>query len=158
MKNIFKKYQGKQKSFTLVELMIATGIFMVTFVGILMTFVKCLELSELSKNSILALYGSKSRLERIKNTQNIAFNQIKANYNNVLFTVNGLTGNGVTYVDDTNPNLLKVTVTFCWRQSNQRVIGEDKNLNGQLNAGEDANGNGLLDSPTTLVNYIFNAG
>ncbi len=49
-----------------------------------------------------------------------------------------------------------VTVTFCWRQSNGRLMGEDSNLNGALNTGEDVNGNGTIDSPVQLIAYIYN--
>ena len=34
-------------------------------------------------------------------------------------------------------------------------MGEDTNINGALNAGEDANGNGVLDSPVEMTTYIF---
>jgi len=62
---------------------------------------------------------------------------------------------GVVYVDDTNPELLEVTVSVCWQQV-LRVIGEDKNLNGVLDAGEDTNGNGKIDSSVQLVTRIVN--
>ena len=65
-----------------------------------------------------------------------------------------LNGIGVSEVDNTNPGLLMVTMSFSWRQTNNRIIGEDTNFNGQLNAGEDKNGNGVLDSPAQLVSYI----
>jgi len=51
--------------------------------------------------------------------------------------------------------LLQATVSVCWRQKN-RVIGEDKNLNGALDAGEDANGNKIIDSPVELTTLIVN--
>ena len=150
-KNNFKTRRG----FTLIEVMVAAVVFILAFVGILISYLKCLELNEFAKNSSLAVSVSQSRLEKIKNIRNKPFNQIKATYNNVTFTSNELTGIGVSYIDDSNPKLLKITVTFCWQQSNRRVIGEDQNLNGQLNVNEDKNANGILDSPTTLVSYIY---
>jgi len=42
--------------------------------------------------------------------------------------------------------LLKVKAVICWRDKN-RVFGEDQNLNGVLDAGEDINKNGEIDSP-----------
>lgn len=142
----------KSRAFTLIELMVAAVVFILAFVGILLSYLKCLELNEISKNSSLAVRATKGRLEEIRNK---TFNQIKASYNNVPFTAAGLSGMGVSYVDDTDPNLLKITVTFCWKQYSGLIVGEDKNLNGQLNAGEDKNGNNLLDSPTTMVSYVY---
>ena len=35
-----------------------------------------------------------------------------------------------------------------------RVIGEDKNLNGTLDGGEDSNANGRLDSPGQILTLM----
>ncbi len=134
------------------ELLVAAMVMILAFLGLFSSYLACLELNELSKNSSLAVRATKSRLEEIRNT---LFSQIKLTYNNVTFPVSGLNGMGVSYIDDTDPNLLKVTVTVGWKQYSGMIVGEDKNLNGQLDAGEDKNGNGLLDSPTTMVSYVF---
>ena len=44
------------------------------------------------------------------------------------------------------PTVLDLHVSACW-QARGRRIGEDLNCNGSLDAGEDPNGNGWLDSP-----------
>lgn len=41
----------------------------------------------------------------------------------------------------------------CYREKN-RIIGEDANLNGVLDAGEDDNENGELDSPAHIETVI----
>jgi len=138
--------------FSLIELLIAVGIFLLAFVGILVSYLTCLELAQLSKNTSIAVHAVKARLETIENT---AFDQTKATYNNITFTTAGLTGMGVSYVDDTNPRLLKITIPFCWKQPSGRIVGEDTNLNGQVNGSEDKNANGLLDSPVQIVTYRF---
>jgi hypothetical protein len=46
-------------------------------------------------------------------------------------------------------DLLELTVSVCWKQKG-RVIGEDKDLDGVLDSGEDANGNGMIDSSVEL--------
>ena len=143
---------NQKTAVTLTELMVATAVFILAFTGILLSYIRCLEFNELSKSSVIAIQASRNRLEEMRNT---AFNQIKTAYNNVTFTTAGLNGKGVTYVNDINPQLLKITVTFCWKQGTGRTIGEDTNLNGQLDAGEDKNGNSILDSPTTLVTNIY---
>ena len=52
-----------------------------------------------------------------------------------------------------NPDLLDLYISACW-SARQRRISEDANCNGVLNAGEDRNGNGLLDSPVMLSTRI----
>ncbi|HOW35916.1 MAG TPA: type II secretion system protein [Candidatus Omnitrophota bacterium] len=141
-----------KKGFTLVESMVAVSILIFVLVSILFSYVACLSLSEISKNASIAMRAAKTRFEQIRNTP---FDQIKATYNNVTFTTPGLHGIGVSYVDDSNQDLLRVTVTFCWQQPNGLLIGEDVNLNGQLDIGEDKNGNGIVDSPAELASYIF---
>lgn len=137
---------------SLLEMLIAATVFIVAFVVVLISYLTCLELNEVSKNTSTALHATKARFEQIQNTP---FNQIKAAYHNVTYTATGLTGMGVSYVDDTNPRLLKITLSFSWKQPGGRMIGEDTNLNGVLNAGEDKNANGIIDSPVEVVSYLF---
>lgn len=145
----------KSPGFTLVELMVATLILGVTLVGLLGSYISCLDLNDLSKNTSLAINIAQTKLEEIKNHD---YALIKNDYDPTNqgkpFDITGLTGKGVSYVDDTNPNLLLVTVTVCWRQQNRRIIGEDSNLNGQLDSGEDKNLNNRLDSIAQVITYI----
>lgn len=145
------KYQNN-RGFSLSELMIATLIFAFTFAGTLIVFFRCIELSELARNSSTAVNAAKSRLASIENTP---FANILAAYNNTTFTAAGVNGMGTTYVTSLDADLLRVTLVFCWREKNGRVMGEDTNINGALNAGEDANGNGVLDSPVEMTTYIY---
>ena len=141
-----------QRGLTLPELMVAGVVMILTISGILISYLRCLELSEISKNMTFAVEAVKSKIEQIRSTP---FNQIKITYDTISFTAPSLNGLGVSYVNDNNPQLLQVTVSFCWKQSNGRIYGEDKNLNGVINAGEDTNANGILDSPVELVSYIY---
>ena len=50
--------------------------------------------------------------------------------------------------------LFEAKITASFKLPNGRIIGEDKNLNGILDAGEDLNGNGELDSPVFLKSFI----
>lgn len=144
-----------QKGFTLVELLVATLIMIISFIGILVAYIRCLELSEMSRNSSTALTAAKSRMEQIKNTN---FADILANYHQVTFTTPNLDGIGVSYVDASNVDLLEITVTFCWRQKNGLIVGEDSDLDGVLDPGEEQSvpANNILDSPVQLVTYIYN--
>lgn len=143
-----------QKAFTLPELLIATVVFVLTFVGILLSYLRCMELNELSRNSSLAVAAVKSRMEDIKNTD---FVNILNTYDKVAFSANGINGQGVSYVEDvaTDPKLLKVTISFSWKQKSGLLVGEDDDLDGQLDAGEDKNVNNILDSITQVVSYVY---
>ena len=141
------------RSFSLSELMIATLIFTLTFAGVITVFFRCMELSELARNTSAALNACKSRIASIEDT---AFAQILGTYNNTTFTAPNVNGIGVTYVTNPSANILQVTTSFSWKEKNGRLMGEDSNLNGLLNAGEDKNANGILDSPVKLTTYVYN--
>ena len=141
-----------QDGFTFPELLIASLILMAIFVGTMMVFIKCLDLTEFAGNSTSAVWAVKNRIAQIEGT---AFAQIAGTYHNVTFTDNAVNGIGVSDVDSSNPELLEVTVTFCWRQKNGRIIGEDLDLDGVLDGGEDTNGNGIIDSPVQVVTKIY---
>jgi len=148
-------YQEKHKrckGFTLPELLIATVILMLVFVGMLLGYIRGMELSEMSRNSSRAILLAKSRVEQIRNTP---FNQLVATYDNTAFSTVGLNGIGVSYVDDADPELFQITVTVCWREKNGRIIGEDSDLDGILDPGEDMNGNGMLDSYAQIVTQLY---
>lgn len=138
-----------KKGFTLVEALLATVIIAVALCGIMAAYVGCFGLLTTSKNVNIATNYAQGLMEQIRNTP---FPQITSfTYNP---TVPNMPQNSiVVYVDDTNPELLKVTISVCWMQNN-RVIGEDQNLNGVLDPGEDTNGNGIIDSPVQLVTLV----
>jgi len=50
-------------------------------------------------------------------------------------------------------DLKRIRLIGCFK-SRQRIIGEDKDLDGILDTGEDSNGNGRLDSPLEIVTLI----
>ena len=56
----------------------------------------------------------------------------------------------------------EITTVICWRGKGGRIIGEDNGgfggashqLNGELNSGEDHNGDGRLSSPCEITTTI----
>ncbi|MBU3933384.1 MAG: prepilin-type N-terminal cleavage/methylation domain-containing protein [Candidatus Omnitrophica bacterium] len=144
----------KRGGFTLLEVMIAAAVLVVALLGLLGVFTNCFGLNETARNLTIAINGAQERLEQIRNAD---FGTIIANYNGP-FNVSGLDGIGrvdATYVAGSNNNLIDTRVVICWRQGRNRIIGEDINLNGNLDAGEDVNPtNGSLDSPAQLVTLI----
>jgi prepilin-type N-terminal cleavage/methylation domain-containing protein len=51
-------------------------------------------------------------------------------------------------------DIVSLRVVVCYKFGN-RVLGEDSNLNGALNSGEDVDGHAGLDSPITLRTLVY---
>ena len=165
-----------RRGFTLAELMIAALILVVILVGLLATFVTCFELNETNRNKALALYAAQEEMAKIRNydfdnaCDDFAINATPSGTNST-FTVTDMPAgesSGVIYAYvDTEYNtcpggfdctcdydILRVVISVCWRQKSGRVIGEDTDLDGVLDTGEDANINGQIDSPVQLVTLL----
>ncbi len=154
MKMVWQKISKRSRrgGFTLLETILAAGILVFALCSIAATFITCYTLDETSKNINIATNAAESLMEQIRCD---SFAQIVGDYSGLVFAVNAIPlSKGVVYVDDTNPELLIVTISVCWKQGASRVIGEDTNLNGVLDAGEDKNGNGIIDSPVELITMI----
>lgn len=136
------------------EILLATGILVFTFCALLAAYISCFALMTTSKNMNIATNAALGLAEEIRSST--PFSDIVDNYNGLIFAVNQIPlSRGVVYVDDTNPELLEVTISVCWRQGN-RAFGEDTNLNGMLDGGEDANANGIIDSTVQIVTLVAN--
>lgn len=142
----------KPKGFTLLELMIVSGFLIITLVGLLATYISCLELTEMTKNTNLALNMAQKVMEEIRNTP---ITSISGTYNGYAFNVPGMAANSslghVTVLDNIDPDLppYNVTIGVCWRQKGGRIIGECQDSGGVL-VFSDANLNGVLDSSVQL--------
>lgn len=139
--------------FTLVEVLLAVSILAFGLCSILITYMNMIVLSDLSRDFTKASNGLQLKLEEIKRT---SFTGLSA-LNGIRFELNGFSSSdaeGIVEVQDaTYSDLKRVRIVVSFRSHN-RIIGEDANLNGVLNAGEDSNGNGRLDSPLELVSLI----
>jgi prepilin-type N-terminal cleavage/methylation domain-containing protein len=142
------------RGFSLAEILLAVAILAFAFCGILAMHTTCLVLMATSKNVNIATNAAQGLIEEIRSTP---FTQIISDYNGLNFIVNNIpSSRGVVYVDDTDPELLEVTISVCWKQG-KRIIGEDTNLNGVLDSGEDKSPyNQIIDSPVELVTRIAN--
>ena len=137
---------------TLPELLVAVFILVLAVTGIILSYLQAMELQEVAQATSIATKAALSRMDQIRAT---TYSQIKATYNGVAFNVSGLNAKGVTYIDDSTPELLYVKVVVSWKQRSNRVYGDDKNLNGQADAGEHVDANGMLDSPVQLTTRVF---
>jgi prepilin-type N-terminal cleavage/methylation domain-containing protein len=144
---------SSKKSFTLMEMLIAVAILAYALCGMLAMYISCFDLISISKNTSIATSAAQGLMEEIRSH---TFNDIVSDYDGLNFTVNNMPANrGVVYVNDTDPELLRVTISICWRQKG-RVVGEDANLNGIPEATEDVNHNNIIDSPVELISLMVN--
>jgi prepilin-type N-terminal cleavage/methylation domain-containing protein len=154
MKSYYKKLHPPLRTksgFTLIEVVLAVGILVFVLCGILATYMSCLELMATSKNMTLATNAAQRKIEEIRDYN---FYNIYSDYNNQTFSVDEMPAgdsSGVIYVNNSDPELLQITVSVCWRQRAGRIIGEDLDLDGSLDSGEDSNGNNIIDSPVELI-------
>ncbi|MBU4589882.1 MAG: prepilin-type N-terminal cleavage/methylation domain-containing protein [Candidatus Omnitrophica bacterium] len=139
---------------TLLELMIATAVLVVAIAGLLATFAGLFSLNENTRKLTLAATACQDKLEEIRNS---SFAALYTLYNNTAFEPDGFAASdaeGTVYIDNTDPDLLEVAVSVSWRGRSNKIVGEDANLNGALDTGEDTNGDERLSSPAEIVTLI----
>jgi prepilin-type N-terminal cleavage/methylation domain-containing protein len=150
----------KESGFTLVEVLVAVSITAVCLSGMLLTFINLFTLTDLTRDFTLANNAAQQKVEEIKRT---AFDSVLA-FNNTVFNIPGFAASearGRIEVDNTTFSYLKKVRVVVSFRTRSRVIGEDTNLNGALDSGEntadypEASGP-RLDSPVEIVTYIGN--
>jgi prepilin-type N-terminal cleavage/methylation domain-containing protein len=166
------KIAKNRKGMTLVEVLVAASIFAFCVSGLLLTYMNLLIMTDVSRDTTIANNVLQARLEeaRTVNFANLSswcgsttgFSVVTNDYGSpTQLGVGNITCEdvadpftGTTYLD-----MMKVRVVISFKSRN-RVIGEDANLNGQLDSGEDdshyPNGAGQLDSPVEGVTLIKN--
>lgn len=152
-----------KRAFTLLELLVAIAIAVVVFGSLLSLANYSLDLEDTNRNLSAAFNDARDKVEEIRNT---GFDSIIATFNNQVFNPAGFTAGeargrvGAAIVTGSSNNLIDVRVAVCWRQRGGRIIGEDNGngggtaLDGQLNGAEDADGDGLIDSPCVISTSI----
>ncbi|MDP6686069.1 MAG: hypothetical protein QGI05_03855 [Candidatus Omnitrophota bacterium] len=150
MKRPYKKNSG----LTLLELMIATAITIVALCGLLAIFTSLFSLNETAKNLTVSTVACQDKMEEIRNAD---FATLYTTYNGTNFDPFGFQlqeAKGDVYIDNTDPDLLAVYVSVSWTDHSNRIIGEDSDLDGSLDTGEDLNGDGRLSSPAEIATLI----
>ena len=146
----------KNKGFSLIEVIVTVGILVIVLTSLLGLFIYCSTLAEASGNMTLAIREAQGKLDEIRDH---SYSLITTDYGaggtpGNIFNLNQLNGKGVIYFESPNPELLQIKVVVSWKNKDTRVIGEDVNLNGILEAGEDKNANSQLDSIVSLTTMI----
>ncbi len=151
-----------KRGFSLIELMFAAGILISGLATLLGIFALCFTLSETAKNLTLSTNAIKQQLEDIRDHN---YFNIYDDYNNTAFTISGMSsqnGTGAITVNNSDPDLLKITISVSWRQKGGRIIGADNGsgggiaLNGIRDGAEQSDADGTLKSPAKIVTLIAN--
>ena len=152
---ILHKAKANQ-GFTLVELLVVVGILSVVILGLIEIFLVGAILADLSNRKTIALGEAQDKMEEIRNhtysliTTDYASGGTPGNK----FSLSQINGKGVITIDSSTASLLKVDIVVSFQYKNGRIVGEDLDLDGVLDAGEDANNNGVLDSPVKISTYF----
>lgn len=158
---------NQQSAFTLVEVVMVAGILVFCITAMLQLYVFTSVQAEMAGNKTQALSEAQNIIEDIRNA---SYAQISTNYGqggtpgNVIALAPPaaqITGSARVYIDSnqtyisgTNTELLGVLVVVSFRNKYGRIVGEDLDLDGVLDNGEDLNNNSRLDSPVTLMSMI----
>jgi type II secretory pathway pseudopilin PulG len=168
---------GKKRGFTLTEVLFTFGILAFCLCGILLTYLQMLVLTTLSRDLTLANNAAQAKIEEVKKTTFANLDSSLCNCcacpalgfrNGCVFDITGFANGdakGRVEISDLTlratptETLKQVRIVVCFK-SRGRVVGEDQDLDGKLDAGEDQNGNGFgyqinrLDSPVEQVTLI----
>lgn len=136
--------------------MVASMIVAITLVSMMRVFIYCSTLAEISRNLTAAMAEAQNTVEQIRNHN---YSSIAVDYGSGgtpgnTFSLTLLNGKGAITINSSNADLLQVDVVVSWQDQNNRIVGEDLDLDGVLDVGEDANGNGVLDSPVKLSTLV----
>lgn len=138
------------------ELMFVAAILVVVIAGMIRLFIFTSTQVDIAGRKTIALSQAQNKLEEIRNH---TYSTIAADYASGgtpgnTFNLSLINGKGVIYIDSSNSELLTVEIVVSWQNKYNRIIGEDVNLDGALNAGEDLNSNGKIDSSIELISYV----
>ena len=148
------KIMKKNSGFTMVEVLIVAGILGFSITGMILLFNYTNVTTELAAKKSWAVNNAQNKIEEMRN---YTYDQIATDYGTDpgnKFSISSINGMGRIYIDSSNAELLTVDVVVCWLDKYSRVVGEDTNRNGQLDAGEDTDGDGLIDSTVHLTTMI----
>lgn len=150
---ILKISHNSLKGLTLFELAISIAIFVIAACGILSLFISLSTLTESAGN--VSIMSNLARGEMEGSVMVADFETL----NSYALLPPAVPANTslTCYVQDhpTINNVKQALVVVSYRQKSSRVIGEDRNLNGILDAGEDTNGDGRLSSLCELATFVI---
>ncbi len=146
-------------AFTLTELMLSMAIFSIAIIGIFSIYNASIILIDMAGSLTQMSNIASYKLESLYDVED--FNSLD-NFNGQTFDLSefGLgsiavsVAKGVYKIDSLGLNLKKATVSISYKIRGERVIGEDSNLNGILDSGEDLNSDNRLTSQAEVTTII----
>lgn len=144
--------------------MLTTAILAIAIIGVFSIYDASIVLSDMAGTLTQMANIARYKLESLY-TENF---DLLDNHNGETFDLSEFTdatlfGNGTLAVKDAkgvyritsyNSNLKKVTLSISYKIKGGRIIGEDTNLNGLLDPGEDTNKDSRLSSPVEIATII----
>ncbi len=145
-----------QNGFTLAEILFVVWIMAFVIVGMGQLFIYVALQAEMAGNKSIAVSLAQGKIEEIRacSYKDITLTDFGSGDGmpwNVFVPTELNNGIGLVRIDSSDPELLGIEVIVSWIDKYGRILGEDLNVNGVLDSGEDVNGNSKLDSPVTLV-------
>ena len=140
------------RGFTLLELVIAVAIFILAICGIISLFVSLSGLAESAGNITRMINVARGEFET--NIRNANFDSL-ATYSLLPPAIpNNMSL--ICYIQNhpTVNDVKQVLLVVSYRHRGNYVFGEDKNINGVLDGGEDTDGNGRLSSICEIATFI----
>ncbi len=145
--------------FTLLEFVISAFVALLALVAILGGYIGNVRLTDMATNRVNFQIETNRFIEDLRRSALTGFDAIlakaDANTTECPLSTAGVSELVVTYgrPQPVNPalDLVEVTLKPMWQEGGNRVVGEDTNLNGVLDAGEDQDGIPGLNSPVEFT-------
>ena len=140
------------RGFTLLELVIAVAIFILAICGIISLFVSLSGLADSAGNITRMVNVARGEFET--NIRNANFDSL-ATYSLLPPAIpNNMSL--ICYIQNhpTVNDVKQVLLVVSYRHRGNYVFGEDKNINGVLDGGEDTDGNGRLSSICEIATFV----
>lgn len=146
----------RSRAMTLVEVTVTIAILVFVLLGFLRLFIHCSDLAQMSRNLTMAMSNAQGTLEAMRyyNFDRLVIDYGLGGVPGNTFVLSQLDGSGVIYIDSTNPEALIVRIAVSYRSAANHFVGEDRDFDGIPAGAEDVNGNGVIDSPASLVSII----
>ena len=150
---------SNKKGFTLVELVFATVMLGFALANILYVFVQCQELGRIAREKTVAMSLLQVKMEDFRTRGHAdvetLYNVTAVGVPAETFSLAPLNGVAAVYISQFtagNSDLLEIKIVGSWFGS--RMFGEDLDLDGVEDTGEDADGDGDFSSIATVTSLI----
>lgn len=119
---------GSRKALSLIEVLIAVGVFGIAVGGLLLLFSYCIILNETNRNLTSAVSHAEFALEDVKHTASLNIVSIPGTYNGVTWNAAGIAALGVAPLSSeailfsvAGAGPYTVSVTVQWRERSNRL-------------------------------------